>query len=156
MNTIDELAATVREQLGAREKRIRDGRYGDTHWDMLLTRAILGGWVESRQAGVDSKLNDRIVKAGVEHMRQTFDRWQQDDAVGQLADVERERTTLDRLLAEKHHVADDQYYTCPAATRERDGGTYAETDGGGQCTCRRDERVAGYLGLMAQAWREET
>jgi Family of unknown function (DUF6221) len=80
-------------------------------------------------------------------------RW---DPARVLAEVDAKRAMVDLLLADKHHVADDQWYTCPAATRERDGGTYAETDGGGRCTCRRDERVTAYLAVLAEAYGETT
>lgn len=78
----------------------------------------------------------------------TADHIARQDPHATLARAARTRLHVDRLLAEKHHVSTDQYYTCPAATQERDGGSYAETGGGGTCTCGRDERVRGYLQLL--------
>jgi hypothetical protein len=74
-----------------------------------------------------------------------------------LRRIAADRKLLDDLLAEKHHVCIDSWYTCPAATEERDGGTYAETTGGGSCDCGRDERVQRRVRLLAEGWGwEET
>lgn len=72
-----------------------------------------------------------------------------------LTEVASKRALLDTLLAEKHHVCIDQYYTCRAATVERDGGVYGEGDQPGPCDCGRDERVHRYLQLLAQPYQEQ-
>jgi hypothetical protein len=66
-----------------------------------------------------------------------------------LREVAAKRDLLNDIIAEKHRVIDDPWYTCSAATEDRDGGTYAETEGGGPCTCGRDERVERLLRLLA-------
>ncbi len=57
-----------------------------------------------------------------------------------LADVARQRAILARLLAEPHHVDrdDDPHYTCPLLIWPHI-----------PCDCGRDERVLGYLRLLA-------
>lgn len=60
---------------------------------------------------------------------------------------------LNDLLAEKHVVCDDQYYTCAAATRERDGRDPDENRIGGRCDCGRDDRVERRLRLLASGRR---
>jgi hypothetical protein len=59
-----------------------------------------------------------------------------------LADVARDRDMLERLLAEKHSAADSgvRYRPCAALADLAD-----------PCDCGRDERVRGYLELMAGA-----
>ncbi|MEV8523150.1 DUF6221 family protein [Streptomyces sp. NPDC052000] len=74
------------------------------------------------------------------------------DPVAVLRRIAADRKFLDDLLAEKHHVCDDNWYTCFAATQERDGGTYADTDGDTRCNCGRDTRVARRVGLIAEGW----
>ncbi|MFF7190508.1 DUF6221 family protein [Streptomyces sp. NPDC008222] len=79
------------------------------------------------------------------------------DPTAVLRRITKDRELLDDILAEKHHISDDPWYTCPAATRERDGGTYAETEGGGQCSCGRDERAQRRIRTLAEGygWTEK-
>jgi hypothetical protein len=69
-----------------------------------------------------------------------------------LADIDSKLALLDDLLAERHHVNDgDCWYTCPAATDERDGGENCDDNRhGGPCDCGRDERVERRLRLLTQ------
>lgn len=76
------------------------------------------------------------------------------DPTAALARIRALRALVDDLAGEKHRVLDDPWYTCQAATEDRDGGRYAETDGAGPCTCGRDERVERRLQLLASAWPE--
>lgn len=69
-----------------------------------------------------------------------------------LADLDAKLALLDDLLAERHHVNDgDCWYTCPAATEQRDGGeTCDDNRRGGPCDCGRDARVERRLRILAQ------
>jgi hypothetical protein len=70
-----------------------------------------------------------------------------------LADCDAKLALVDDLLAERHQVVEDCWYTCPAATEERDGGeTCNDADGGKPCNCGRDARVARRLGLLAMPY----
>lgn len=69
-----------------------------------------------------------------------------------LADLDAKLALIDDLLAERHEVVDgDCWYTCAAATEERDGGETCD-DGrrGGPCDCGRDARVNRRLAILAQ------
>jgi hypothetical protein len=67
-----------------------------------------------------------------------------------LAEVEAKRRLLDDLLAEKHQVVEDCWYTCPAATEEHDGDeTCNENVQMGRCNCGRDDRIGRRLRLLA-------
>lgn len=144
------LAKQVRDGLEAREERLRDGRYSDTHRDMLRTRAILGGWVESRQNGVDSRLNDLIVKAAFDHMMETFDRWQTDDAQAELADVAARRTLLDEALGWEHYEhGEDEWHSCHAQPGRVKLWPREPRD----CTCTRDTRVRAVLTALAAPYQ---
>lgn len=68
-----------------------------------------------------------------------------------LADIEAKRALLDDITAAKHQVIDsDPYFTCNAATEERDGGeSWAREKWGTACECGRDARVERRLKLMA-------
>jgi hypothetical protein len=68
-------------------------------------------------------------------------------AVMILANVARDREMLDRLLAEPHRL----WESC-AAKDHSDNPLYSEMP----CTCGRDERVRGYLELMAGTDETET
>lgn len=69
-----------------------------------------------------------------------------------LADLDAKTALLDDLLAERHHVNDgDCWYTCTAATEERDGGQNCDDNRRGDpCDCGRDERVERRLRILAQ------
>lgn len=77
-----------------------------------------------------------------------------------LRRIAAERRMLDDLLAERHHVNDgDDWYTCAAATEDRDGGeTVDDTRRGKPCDCGRDARVNRRVQTMAEGWgwKEET
>jgi hypothetical protein len=75
-----------------------------------------------------------------------------------LRRITADRELLDDLLAEQHTVACDPFYTCEAATEERDGGANPMTKGERPCDCGRDNRVERRVGLLAEGWgwTEET
>lgn len=67
------------------------------------------------------------------------------------ADFASKRMLIADLLSERHEVVDaDCWYTCAAATEERDGGECCD-DGrrGEECDCGRDERVYRRLKYLA-------
>lgn len=70
-----------------------------------------------------------------------------------------DRTLLADITAERHLVIDgDCWYTCAAATEERDGGEPCNDARLGEpCDCGRDERVQRRLQLIAESygWQEE-
>lgn len=68
-----------------------------------------------------------------------------------LADLDAKLAIVDDLLAEKHEVVDDCWYTCSAATVERDGGESCDDDRrDGPCDCGRDARVERRLRILAK------
>lgn len=70
-----------------------------------------------------------------------------------LGRIKAERALIADLLSERHHVANDPWYTCQAATEERDGGEYGnEKYRGWPCDCGRDARVERRLRIMAEGW----
>lgn len=70
-----------------------------------------------------------------------------------LREIEGKRALLADLLAEKHHVATDPWYTCQAATEERDGGEYGnEKYRGWPCNCGLTDRTERRLRLFAQPY----
>jgi len=73
-----------------------------------------------------------------------------------IADLDAKLALLDDLAAERHEVVDrDCWYTCAAATEERDGGeTCDEARQGGPCDCGRDARVARRLRILAQPFAD--
>lgn len=66
-----------------------------------------------------------------------------------LAEVDAKRRLLDRALAKQHTVCEDGWYTCGAATEERDGGECCDEGRIGPCDCGRDAEVDAVLGLLA-------
>ncbi|MDI5965696.1 DUF6221 family protein [Streptantibioticus silvisoli] len=73
-----------------------------------------------------------------------------------LRAIEAKRALVADLLAERHLVVDDPWYTCAAATDDHDGG-HADADRRGQpCGCGRDERVNRRLRLLAAEFSDRT
>ena len=147
MSVVDDLAAVVRAALDKQEQQLREGRYeyGEHHLHVLRNRAILGGWVVSRQSGVSSELNDAIINAAVDYQQELFTRWQRDGAEPKLAEVSSRRALLDEALAWEHHVDpdDDPHYTCPILIWPHI-----------PCTCGRDARVTAVLRHLAAPYTE--
>lgn len=68
-----------------------------------------------------------------------------------LADLDAKLALVDDLLAERHEVIEDPWYTCAAATDEHDGGRCCDQNRRGKpCDCGRDERVNRRLAILAQ------
>lgn len=74
-----------------------------------------------------------------------------------IADLDAKLALLEDLLAERHDVVEDCWYTCAAATEERDGGeTCNEGRQGGPCDCGRDARVNRRLLILARPFAGRT
>lgn len=66
-----------------------------------------------------------------------------------LAEVAAKLALVDDLLAERHVVCEDPWYTCGLATEERDGGECIHEAEQGRCTCGLDARRDRRLRLLA-------
>lgn len=140
MSTIDELAATVRGQLDADERLAREL----TAWADGTGRTGGGAFEFHRLLG-DPLLGPFGGQSAIRNWGTGQDIAKLADPARVLRDVAAKRALVDRLLAEPHGLVDaDDPYPCPRR------GTSA------RCQCGRDERVLGYLELMAQAYREAT
>ena len=73
-----------------------------------------------------------------------------------LAECEAKRALIADLNSERHEVVDgDCWYTCSAATEERDGGeTCDDSRLHGECDCGRDARVTRRLGILAAVYAD--
>jgi hypothetical protein len=66
-----------------------------------------------------------------------------------LAEVDAKRRMLDLALGERHTTVEDGWYSCGAATEERDGGECYDEGRVGTCDCGRDRKVERMLCLLA-------
>lgn len=67
----------------------------------------------------------------------------------QDAHAKTKRDVIAALEAVRHRVVEDCWYTCPAATEERDGGECCNDDlTGDPCDCGRDARIAAMCDLL--------
>lgn len=75
-----------------------------------------------------------------------------------LRRIAADRKMIADLLDERHVVADDPWFSCAAATEERDGGCSEADRRGKPCDCGRDERVERRLRIIAEGygWTETT
>lgn len=68
-----------------------------------------------------------------------------------LRQVAAMRKILEDALAQRHMVIDgDCWYTCPAATEERDGGSTCDETAGSTCGCGRDARLQRTVAALAE------
>jgi hypothetical protein len=115
------------------------------------------GWMVRVQAGPPGwhevvRLEQKFAPEGLEWLAGAIEHVALQAPDQTIRRIEAMRALIADISAEKHRVIDDQYYTCPAATEERDGGSYGETDGGGWCSCGRDERVQRRLRHLASVY----
>lgn len=136
MSTIDELAATIRKQLDEIERLAREL----TAWADGTGRTGGGAFEFHRLLG-DPLLGPFGGQSAIRNWGTGQDIAKLADPARVLRDVAAKRALLERLLAEPH--AD----TCSSWRNDPDQWP---------CECDRDRRVAGYLGLLAQAWQETT
>lgn len=148
---MDDLVAFLRARYDEDERTARavmwDGSGNRPSWDLPASATV--------EVGEDEfYAGDRTV---AEHIARH-------DPARVLREIQAKRHLLDDLLAETHKVVDDCWYTCAAATDDRDGGESCDdTRAGGPCDCGRDARVRGRLALLAavhadhpdhrEAWR---
>jgi hypothetical protein len=71
-----------------------------------------------------------------------------------LRECAAKRALITDLTSERHEVVEDCWYTCAAATEERDGGTCCNDSRGEDCDCGRDNRVARRLGTLAAVYAD--
>lgn len=136
----DELVAFLRARLDESEQSARavlwDGSGNTLSWDLPFSATV--------QVGSDCFCADDRTVAN--HIVE----W---DPARALLEIEAKRQLLADALAEKHVVVEDCWYTCPAATEERDGGeTCNDAEGGKPCNCGRDARVERRLRLLAMPY----
>lgn len=123
-----------------------------TPWD-LYDR----GWMVRIQAGEPGwhevvRLEQKYAPEGLEWLAGAIEHVALQAPEQTIRRIEATRALLASIYADKHYVCDDPWYTCQAATDERDGGTYAETGGGGSCDCGRDDRVELQLRHLASVY----
>jgi hypothetical protein len=133
----------LRHQLDEDEVYARNA-YGDHNkavpeWSELWSGAVSVGPDEDLILTGDSQITRHIVR---------------NDPASTLARVAAHRAILADILAEKHFVLeDDCWYTCRAATEERDGGeTCNDEERGKACDCGRDARVLRRVRLLAAGY----
>lgn len=84
-------------------------------------------------------------------LRATVDHIAANDPEDVIADCDAKLALLDDLLAERHEVVEDPWYTCSAATEEHDGGRCCDDNRrGNPCDCGRDARITRRLAILAQ------
>lgn len=89
-------------------------------------------------------LTDNVRPTYDQHFLRTFD----PESIKALCRAHRQ--IIDRITAIKHKVVvDDCWYTCAAATEERDGDTTCRADAGPDCDCGRDALVEALLRDLA-------
>ncbi|MGW4042985.1 DUF6221 family protein [Streptomyces sp. NPDC004721] len=134
---MDDLAEWLRAQLDEDERIAR------------ATHPVFLAWEydhcvrEIRDLGNGNEITSVILPRYGEYMAE----WDPERA---LREIEAKRQLVDDFLSEKHDVVEDCWYTCAAASEERDGGETCD-DGrrGGPCDCGRDARVERRLCLLA-------
>lgn len=125
----------------------------------LAVAASPGPWHASEESDEVLAVDGITVAEGFalsgRQLRATVDHIATHDPADVLADLDAKLALVDDLLAERHEVVDDCWYTCAAATEAHDGGETCD-DGrlGGPCDCGRDARVNRRLAILARPFVE--
>lgn len=69
-------------------------------------------------------------------------------------EVAAKRAIVAHVLTWKHTVVEDCWYTCPAATEERDGGTNCNDAAGDECDCGTGVRRGEVLRRLASVYAD--
>lgn len=148
MIDIDALAARVKAGLDADEAIARavsvppDWYQGSEVDDDWATDELLCMWPPEFHTSYEEDKHWRGETISWPENCAHIARW---DPTRILRDVAAKRRLLDLLLAEKHggvwSVDHNRFFHCDA-------------EAGGLCDCGRDERVAAYLGVLAEAYEE--
>jgi hypothetical protein len=70
-----------------------------------------------------------------------------------LREVQAKRQIIDEVMSWRHTVnEEDGWYTCGAATQERDGGECFDERNIGECTCGLDDRRRAILAPLAELY----
>ena len=162
-----DLVAFLEAEFGRAEQLVRvisHGGYEAQTWHLEPSRS--GHWVQvvskSRTLGEPPEAamrDDDQPVALVTNGRNEHLLMARNDPASVLRRVKADRAILADLLAERHLVVDgDCWFTCTAATEDRDGGACCDDDRrGGPCDCGRDARVERRVRLLAESWGwEET
>jgi hypothetical protein len=149
---MDDLVAWLRAQLDE-DERLAQAACWDEQSDAWTARPPQASY---EQYTVTDYLGDGVVIVRPENA--------DDDGVGKhvaewdparvLREIDDKRQLIADLVAERHLVNDgDDWYTCAAATEERDGGETCDDDRRGKaCDCGRDARVGRRLRLLARPY----
>jgi hypothetical protein len=78
-----------------------------------------------------------------------------EDTATSLPEVAMRKQIVNLALSLKHDVHDDSWHTCPAATKERDGGECGRDNmRGGPCECHVSEIQARLLTVLASMYAD--
>ncbi|MFE5140336.1 hypothetical protein ACFRDV_22110 [Streptomyces fagopyri] len=147
MTDVESVEAWLREALGAAQQRAEEAALetGSAEWEYHAHGSLDGAGPAGGMVAVGSQ--DYLAPAPGQFMAAN-------DPAAVLRGIAADRALLDDLLSEKHFVLEeDCWYTCGAATEERDGGDTCDTGRLGKpCDCGRDARVARRVQLLAQRY----
>jgi hypothetical protein len=113
--------------------------YGEApFWEVI--RLEQGAWMDDDTPGLDEI---------IEHVALHDPDWV-------LADIEAKRQIIREVMSWRHDVVEgDCWFTCGAATEERDGGECCDDNQRDECTCGLDERREKILRLSAAPFSGE-
>lgn len=108
--------------------------------------AVPGPWTVDGGTVYATHVTDEVVR----YTQDSADHIARHDPARVLREIEAKRRMLKDLQLQKHAVVEDCWYTCAAATEERDGDESCDDQRrGGPCDCGRDARVMRQLRLLA-------
>lgn len=139
---MSELADFLRARYAERRALAEAASPGPWHADEEVDEVVA---VDGITVADGFALSGRQLRATVQHIAAN-------DPNDVIADCDAKLALIDDLLAERHEVVDgDCWYTCAAATEERDGGETCDDNRlGNPCDCGRDARVNRRLLILAR------
>lgn len=159
---MSDLAAWLLARIAEDEQAARDASWRSADWSVAERRAVWGEDPGETVLAAGKPVAELPGGGGGALVAEHIARW---DPVRVLAECESKRALIAETIATRHLVvAGDCWFTCPAATQEREGETCCNDDRRGDpCDCGRDWKVDRLLRLLAlpyagcdgydEAWR---
>lgn len=141
---VEFLSARVAEDEAA-AKAVTDFFYSEGRWEWNLFGHV------TKVSLVDERGVEMVATKGDGPTWMVNEHISRHDPARVLAECAAKRAIIEAVGAWRHEVVEDCWYTCAAATEERDGGTCCDDNRRdvGECDCGLDYRVARILGPLA-------
>ncbi|MCQ8831741.1 DUF6221 family protein [Streptomyces malaysiensis] len=152
-----DLHAWTLQQISKREATALAATEGP--WVRWADQEVIPGWDGFIMIGDDAADGEECNPVAKVNIVEDCEHITLNDPASVLRRCAADRKLIGDVVAERHILVEDCWYTCAAATEERDGGENCDDERrGGACDCGRDARVERRLRIVAEGygWTESS